>query len=187
MNLKKIVSIMFTYGLLMACIGLFFVSDTSVKAATTETDIVPIHPDDYGNPIQENVYFDEELGTTVTERIYFLPDQDGIKLRSKSGSGWYKNEKSFSWTGGKITTYYAEGYFVWGNNDVSVSNARGGYDYLPSNIQNLKTDVDSGTGHYGGIFNKYAYVTYDLSFNNVIGIKSSYSVTIRISESGNLI
>ena len=63
--------------------------------------------------------YDEELEGYVTERTYFVPDNDGIELySSESGSGWFKNEKSYrGWSpnpGNKATTYYAKGYFTWG-------------------------------------------------------------------------
>lgn len=152
---------------------------------------IPAEPKDYGDPIRENTYYDEEIGAIVTERSYFVPDQTGITTFAKSGSGWYKNEKSFRWTGApegkESTTIYAEGYFVWGDGDVSVSSPRGGYDYMPQSATINKSETTSGTGKYAGLFNKYAYVTYDLAFTNIIGLNSSYSVTIRVSESGNLI
>lgn len=118
-----------------------------------------------------------------------MPDENGITLYSKSGSGWYKNEKVISWTGtnGRDTTIYAQGHFEWGDEDVSVSSPSGGYDYIPSKVEVNNSKCTYGTGKYGGVFNKFAYVTYDLDLTNAVGLPVSRSVTIRVSESGNLI
>lgn len=162
-----------------------------VTASAAGVSGIPAEPKDYGDPIRESTYLDEEIGAIVTERSYFVPDQTGITTFAKSGRGWYKNEKTFSWSGApeghETTTIYAKGYFVWGDGDVSVSSPSGGYDYMSPLATINKSKTTSGTGKYAGLFNKYAYVTYDLAFTNVVGIKKSYSVTIRVSESGNLI
>lgn len=148
-----------------------------VKAA----DNVPPAPTDYGDPISVTTYTEED-GTTVTERIYFYSDS---KLRDKSGSGWYKNTKTYDWTGG-TTTYYAEGYFVWGDGNVSVSNARGDASAV-SGITYSNQTVTSGTGKYGYLFNNFAYVTYSFTATSLTNFSKELSVTIRVSESGNLI
>lgn len=175
---------------LMSCfltICFIFVSTMPVFAAES----IPERPSDsdYGAPIKQITYFDEDLGVNVTERIYFVPDQPGISLRSKSGSGWYKNEGYLSWDGGESesTKIYAEGYFVWGEGDIKVSSTRGGYDRVPSNATVTSSKVTSGTGNYGGVLNKYAYVTYTISAKNVVGQSRTKEVTIRVSESGNAI
>jgi hypothetical protein len=46
---------------------------------------------------------------------YVLPHRAGI------------NEKTKEWAGGSVSTYYAQGYFTWGDGEVSVSSASGGY------------------------------------------------------------
>lgn len=50
-------------------------------------------------------------------------------------------------------------------------------------ISNKKTKT--GTGKYAGIFNNYAYVEFSFTATNMIGLDTDFSVTIRISESGN--
>lgn len=145
---------------------------------------------DYGNPIEEYSYIDED-DIHVTEKIYFKSDagrEDVIPFLG-SGSGWFRKEKVLTWDDGfsRATNYYAEGHFVWGNGDASVSNAKGGWDYIPSETAAFDVGTTSGTGRYGGIFNKYAYVTFSFTVTNVIGLDSDCSVTIRVSESGNSI
>ena len=168
--------------------SLLCVSAVAVDGENMENSLVP--PVDYGNPIQETTYFDEDLNATVTERMYFVPDSISA-YGSDVGSGWCKKEKTFTWGDRKTTTtYYAEGYFRWGDGDVSVSQPRGGYDYIPSNWYVESQDTEDGTGHYAQIFNKYAYVKYDLVIIENDSIfpgnnAKSFSVTCRISESGN--
>lgn len=162
---------------IMVLAVIFTMLPMSIKAS----DIRSIAPTDFGTPIRVTTY--EEDGSVVTERIYFCPDSG---FRSKSGSGWYKNEKTKEWSDGSVTTYYAQGYFVWGDGEVSVSNPSGGANEVDGiTLSNKK--LSYGNGQYGGIFNNYAYVTYEFTATNLIGISSNYSVTIRISESGNAI
>lgn len=167
---------------MLLCLSMVIAASATVNASASETVI------DYGDPIEVLTYIDED-GCQVTERIYFKPDNNstGITLFSSSGSGWYKNEKELTWDNGlsRSTYYYAEGYFKWGDGDVSVSNASGGWDYIPSNATTSNRSLTSGTGRYVGIFNKYAYVTFSFTVTNVIGLSRDCSVTIRISESGN--
>lgn len=144
---------------------------------------VSLPPTDFGEPVNVVTYEDED-GAIVTERIYFYSDSSST-LRDKSGSGWYKNEKTKKWSDG-TTTYYAQGFFVWGDGKVSVSNCSGGAsDVSGITISNAK--VTHGTGKYGQLFNNYAYVTYSATFTNPLGIPQDLSVTIRVSESGNTI
>lgn len=143
-------------------------------------------PTDYGKPVEVKTY-QEEDGSTVTEKIYFVPDtaKGGISLYSTSGSGWYKNEKQQTWSSGKVMTYYAKGYFTWGNGNVRVSLPSGSVSGVPSNVTISNRKTSSGTGKYAGVFNKYAYVTFSFSAKNFIGLTSNYSVTVRVSQSGN--
>lgn len=141
-------------------------------------------PDDFGNPISETSYVDEE-GAFVTEKIYFVSDSNPM-ARGKSGSGWYKNEKTKEWEGGSKTIYYAQGYFVWGNGEVNVSNTSGGVTEVEG-ITISERKLSSGKGQYLWVFNNYAYVTFSFKATNFVGMGSDYSVTIRISESGNAI
>ncbi len=140
-------------------------------------------PTDFGDPISVTTYTDTD-GTTVTERIYFYSNSAST-LRDKSGSGWYKNEKTKNWSDG-TTTYYAQGYFVWGDGEVSVSSPSGGATDVKG-ITLSNKNLSSGTGKYGYLFNNFAYVTYSFTATNVLGLSDDYSVTIRISESGNAI
>lgn len=143
-------------------------------------------PADYGKPVEVRTY-QEEDGSTVTEKIYFVPDtaNGGISLYSTSGSGWYKNEKQHTWGSGTVMTYYAKGYFTWGNGNVRVSSPSGSVSGVPSTAKVSNRITTSGTGKYAGIFNKYAYVTFSFSVTNLIGLTSNYSVTVRVSQSGN--
>lgn len=140
-------------------------------------------PKDFGDPI--NVLTYEEDGCTVTERLYFCPDQ-GL-ARGKSGSGWYKNEKTVEWKSGNESTYYAQGYFEWGDGEVSVSSPSGNVTNVPSGITISNKDVSSGTGKYAYVFNNFAYVTFSFTETTRLSGSVDYSVTIRISESGNAI
>lgn len=143
---------------------------------------------EYGDPIEEFSYIDEN-GYYITERIYFKPDAAGITTRSKSGSGWYKNEKEFKWDNGlsRSTFYYAEGHFIWGDGDVNVDEHGGGWDYIPSNATAFDASLTTKKGGYGLIFNWYDSVTFSFTIKNVIGIETDCSVTVRVSESGNQI
>ncbi|MDE7130750.1 MAG: hypothetical protein K2O65_02990 [Lachnospiraceae bacterium] len=140
-------------------------------------------PTDFGSPISVTTYTDND-GSVITERIYFYSDSAST-LRDKSGSGWYKNEKTKEWSDG-TTTYYAQGYFVWGDGEVSVSSPSGGASDVKG-ITLSNKNLSSGTGKYGYLFNNYAYVTYSFKATNIVGLSDNYSVTIRISESGNAI
>lgn len=153
----------------------------NVFAAETEDIIIP--PDDFGNPVSVTTYVDED-GSTVTEKVYVVLDDS--MTRAKSGSGWYKNEKTKEWVGGSVSTYYAQGYFTWGDGDVSVSNTSGSISSV-SGITVSNRNTSSGTGRYGYLFNKFAYVTFSCTVTNPVGMSQDLSVTIRVSESGNTI
>lgn len=177
------------------CISLFLALAMICALATPAfaTDVIPDNvpevPTDFGDPIDEITYYDENRDAWITERTFFAPDspEDAIvALNDDGGSGWFQKEYQFRWSGsGKITTAFARGYFRWGNGDVSVSNPSGGHDYFPSNLTITGQNVKTGTGRYGLIFNKYAYVTYTLGFINFINNYDAIEVTIRISQSGN--
>ena len=140
-------------------------------------------PDDFGDPVSIITYSDED-GCTITEKTYVVLNKQ--KRDPSSGSGWFKNEKTKNWKGGDVSTYYAQGYFSWGNGDVNVSSASGGISSV-SGITVSNKSTTSGTGRYGYIFNKYAYVTFSCTVSNKIGFSEDLSVTIRVSESGNTI
>lgn len=179
--MKRFVSLMLTALLILNSTNLIYATATDDNTVPATTP-----PNDFGAPIEVNTY--EQDGMTITEKIYFVADDEGEVLsRAKSGSGWYKNEKSYTWSSGTIMTYYAQRYFVWGNGEVSVSYPTGGVNNLPSSVTIDTSQTTSGTGKYAWIFNDFAYVTYNLKVTNYIGISSSFSVTIRVSESGNLI
>lgn len=152
---------------------------TNVSAAES----IPPAPDDFGDPISVTTYVEED-GSIVTERIYFYSEAGSNLLRDTSGYGWYRNEKEHEWTSGSVTTYYAQGYFVWGNGDVSVSSPSGGASQV-SGITLSNQSLTSGTGRYAFIFNKYAYVTYSFTTTTQYNRTANFSVTIRISQSGN--
>lgn len=165
-------------GITVFILMLAILPTISTNAAT----VIPTEPLDYGEPIRVTTYVDES-GYTVTEKIYFYSDE----VRSKSGSGWYKNEKTFKWAGGTTSTYYAKGYFQWGNGTVSVSSPSGGINNVPSGVTVSNRNTFSGTGQYGYLFNEYAYVTFECGVTDIFNMTTDLSVTIRVSESGNLI
>lgn len=174
---EKITSLLLTIALVLILIPPAFA-----------TQPIPPEPEDYGEPISETTYYDTELDAIITDRVYFVPGNQNVSLRDKSGNGWYKNERVHQWQGKDITTTtFAKGYFVWGNGKVSVSSPSGGYDKIPSDVKILENEWTTGTGRYGLIFNNYAYVTYTLVLENFAKGKQDCSVTIRVSESGNAI
>lgn len=81
--------------------------------------------------------------------------------------------------------YYAQGYFKWGDGKVSVTDARGNVENVPSNVIIKNKKTTSGTGKYGMIFNNYAYVEFSFTAQTPYNFERDFSVTIRISESGN--
>lgn len=148
-------------------------------------------PDDFGDPIYENTYTNEN-GEDVTEKIYFVSDSgspsiqiasDGaIMLASeKSGKGWFKKEETVK----KLPDYteWAQGYFTWGNGDVSVSSPSGGTT-LPSSAKISDKKVTSGTGRWAGLFNKYAYVEHTYKLTNNYGWTEDNFVSITVYEDG---
>ena len=143
--------------------------------------------EDFGKPIEINTY--EEDGSVVTEKIYFVPDvgSSGIMPLSKSGKGWYKNEKTYTWSSGTKMKYYAQGYFTWGNGNASVSNASSGVYNVPSKVKISNRKTTTSTRRYAWVFNRYAQVNFSFTTTNPIGMKDDFSVTIRVSESGNTI
>ena len=171
---------------IVLCIVLAFSMAVPAFAAGNEP-VIPPEPEDYGEPIQVTSYYDEELGVTVTERTYFVPDQPEISLLAEGGSGWFKKEAIFPWEGDPDTIFYAQGYFTWGNGDVSVSSPSVGYDQIPRRCTLVSSNESHGTGRYAGIFNKYAYVTHTLTIKNMLNDPRTITVTCRVSESGNLI
>ena len=150
--------------------------------AMAVTPDVPEEPQDWGDPIQV-IKTTDENGNEVLEKIYFVPDTTGPSTRASSGRGWFKNEKNVTNT--DAGTMYAKGYFIWGNDDVSVSSPSGGNNGKMDSVSN--EEVTSGTGNYAGVFNKYAYVTYSFKTTNMFGVVQNNSVTMRLSQSGNQI
>ncbi len=60
-------------------------------------------------------------------------------------------------------------------------------DYIPA-LQTMSNEkVETGHGKYAGIFNNYATVTYSFNMTSAVGFTLDYSVTVRVSESGNQI
>lgn len=182
--MKKLLTLMLSLILVFSISMPICAASEPTQPAQTEQPA----PLNFGDPISETSYYDEELGATVTECTYFVPDKSISTFDDKSGRGWYKNERTYYWTASdKETKTYAQGYFIWGDGAVSVSNETGGYDYFPSNSTITEEGLSSGTGKYGFVFNNFAYVTYTFKFTTQFGGKFDYSVTIRVSESGNAI
>lgn len=160
----------------------FLFPSHEIYAAEQNEDI------DFGEPIQVRTYEDEN-GYTVVEKTYFAAGQEGITPYDKSGNGWYKNEKTYTWdkntSSEKVMTYYAKGYFSWGDDDVNVSRISGDVSGVPSNVTISNKKTTSGKGKYGALFNNYAYVSFSFTAKNPIGNTTDFSVMIRVSESGN--
>lgn len=178
--------------ILLSILALVMAFALAVPVFATNNDSagIPEARTDLGELIDEVTYYDEELDATITERTYVLSGAEAgaiTPLNDNTSPKWFTKEKIHQWSGsGKTTTIYAKGYFSWGNGDVSVSNATGGYDYFPPSLTIVNAGpAVTGTGRYGLIFNKYAYVTYTVNYINFMNNAQSLSVTIRISESGN--
>ncbi len=141
-KIKKISKLFFVTALIFAM---------NVSTSTKALEI-PVAPEDFGQPIEVNVY-EEDDGSIVTEKIYFVPDEDsdGISLHSSSGKGWYKNEKEHTWGSGTVMKYYAQGYFVWKDGTVSVSKPSSGVSNVPSSVTISNKKTETGTGKYAGI------------------------------------
>ncbi len=166
---------------------LVMVSMTVATTAQAAATSVSASPKDFGKPVEVNTY--EEDGKVVTEKIYFVPDtgSDGIMPLSKSGHGWYKNEKTYKWGSGTVMKYYAQGYFTWGDGKVSVRNASGGVTNVPKKVKVSNRKTTTSSGRYAWIFNRFVEVNFSFSTTTQIGMKDNYSVTIRVSQSGNTI
>ncbi|MGN1332302.1 MAG: hypothetical protein ACI4V0_06025 [Lachnospiraceae bacterium] len=173
--LRKTISSILTFSL-----ALTMLFTINVQAS----ERIPSMPSDFGEPIDVITYLEED-GSQITERIYFYPDTSS-NTKSKSGTGWYKNEKTKTWTSGETTTYYAQGYFTWANGEVSVQSPSGSATEV-SGVTLSNKSLTHGTGKYGYLFNNFAYVTYSFTATTDFGMSSDLSVTIRISESGNAI
>lgn len=177
--MKQITKRIMSFGLALALVFSFL---QPMQVSATESNMLTV--EDFGAPVSVITYEDTELGCTVTEKIYFLPSTNA---RDKSGSGTYRNEKTFTWNGGIVSTYYAQGDFTWGDGDVSVTNEEGGILDVPGQCSVANEKLETSTGRYGLIFNKYASVTFSCTVTAWNGLESDLSVTIRISESGNAI
>lgn len=106
-----------------------------------------------------------------------------------SGEGWYKNEINYTWNNNsdgneKVMTYYAKGYFVWGEGDVNVSNISGGVSGVPSTVTISNRDITSGKGQYAYVFNTFAYVEFSFTATNSAGFSTDFSVKIRVNKNG---
>lgn len=143
---------------------------------------------DFGNLVSTETYVDE-YGNIVMDRLYVYM-APGVSPASESGTATFTATKTIKWNGNDAhpeSTYYAQGDFTWGNGDVSVTNAAGGIDYVPS-LQTISNEkVATGHGKYLGIFNNYAEVTYSFTLTSAVGMSNNYSVTVRVSQSGNQI
>ena len=112
---------------LLLIISLF--CSTNAHAANTA-------PKDFGTPVETTTY-EESDGSTVIEKIYFVPDSNNSNsfLRSSKKSGWFKNEKTHTWGSGTVMKYYAQGYFTWGDGNVTVTKGSGNVSNVPSSIK----------------------------------------------------
>ena len=135
----------------------------------------------------------EKAGYSVTEKIYFKPDNSRANfatlLRGGHGQGWYTKESKYTWNSTVPSkaydmTFYATGYFTWGNGDVSVSNARGGHSTPKKKEKVTDESVTTGTGKRFFVFDKYAYVKYSFKAVSQFGVSTNLSVSVEVEEDG---
>lgn len=167
--------------------------EESADSAAADNETAELEePIDFGEPIREITYYDEELEATVTERSYFVPDnpESSIMPLNCTGGGTFKEEKQFEWSGSqKTTTVYAQGYFKWKDGNVSVSKEAGGYDYFPSNPSQLGVEITeegltTGNDVYGFWEAKnYAFVKYIFKFKHS-GTEKDLTVIVRVDQDG---
>ena len=156
------------------------------------------HVQKRGIPLMTESYEDDEA--IYTERVLFIPgtgmsimaskeaieynrQENAIVTKSVSGNGTYINYKTRTdKNSGLITTYYAKGYFIWGNGAVSVSNPSGGYwfNQLPKNVT-IRDQSTTTSG--GGLITKYKSVTYSFTYDQKIN-SSKMSVTVKVYANG---
>lgn len=176
--IKKISKVFFV-------LTLMFLLNIATNAEAAET-LTP--PDNFGKPIEVNTY-EEDDGSIVTEKIYFVPDEssDGISLYSSSVSGWYKNEKEHNWGSGIVMKYYAQGHFTWGNGTVDVSNPSGDIINIPSSVTIPSRTIRPDKGKYidnYGMSRDFALVKFSFTAKMNIGIDKDFSVSIKVNDIG---
>lgn len=135
----------------------------------------------------ENTYYDVSKGCAVTERVYqtetVLNDSAPTEESAASSGRWYMNKKQIKWeTSGKITNYYAEGYFQWDGNNVTVSNADGDYDFFPPKLTFLGEKVSVDYGEHSG--KEFAQSTYRINFVNARGKNDILYTAVRVYTDG---
>ena len=150
-------------------------------------NVVNAMENNYGDLISVRTYTDDD-GITVTEKIYFKSDdKSGLSLSDTSGNGWFTNEKTYTWNDGSVMTYFAQGYFIWGNGDVNVDSSAGGIDGQSNKVTLSNKQLTSGKGKYAQVFNNFAYVKLSFTAQYLDEQEKNFEVMIRVSESGNVI
>lgn len=160
----------------------------SINGIVVNAEKKSFPPTDFGKPISTNTYL--ENGVLVSEKIYFVEDisfSSTFTSRSTTKSGWYKNERSHTWSDGTVMKYYAQGYFRCADGKVSVSSASGGVNNVPAKVTISNKSVTSGTGKYGLLSKKYAYAQYTFTATNYIGNKTNFKAIIKVNEDGDII
>lgn len=102
---------------------------------------------------------------------------------NSSGSGIRIQSGLIEW-GSSISYTHAKGMFHWDGKTVTVTNPEGYTTNVPSgcSITNEKTSVGSG-----GVFTKYASVTYKCTAVSAVGVGGNYSVTLKVDVNGKTI
>ncbi len=149
-------------------------------------------PKRVSEPYEQRSYYDTELGTVVTERIY---SNGNISEQSESdnsnvaaaqrivgGEKWEASQKTHSWNGGTKTYYYAEGLFKYDGEEVTVSNADGDYDVLPWNMVFLGDKVSI---NYGGKYTPDVEVSYQLKYD-ASSTKKTLNASVTVDAYGNV-
>lgn len=102
---------------------------------------------------------------------------------NSSGSGIRIQSGLIEW-GSSISYTHAKGMFHWDGKTVTVTNPEGYTTNVPSgcSITNEKTSVGSG-----GVFTKYASVTYKCTAVSAVGVGGNYSVALKVDVNGKTI
>ena len=159
-------------------------NDIRVNEAVEEEETLS---ENFGKKISEETYYDDELECSVTEELYYMPSFKLYNTKSgTSGSGTYTKKKTKEWASGSKSTYYAQGYFTWGNGEVRVSSYAGNINNVPSGITISNRRIRVDKENYL-IVKKSAYVKFSCTTTDVIGSQLNLSVMVRVCADGTVV
>lgn len=123
---------------------------------------------------------EENTDSAIAETTAVQPDV----ATADSGSGTLIQSGRIEWDSGALSFTHAKGKFHWDGKTVTVTNPEGYTTNVPSgcSITNEKTSVGSG-----GVFTKYASVTYKCTAVSAVGVGGNYSVTLKVDVNGKTI